>query len=239
MSGNASEQGAGQGAWTVFASGFESPPHEIPVVFVSDERRAHRLANSLAHKPECNGLTFRVEPWADRPMQEFPDDVRERKLAEIPALVSICGDALGGEYGEQHQWVCESAKRIYEFMGGHEKCSDAERDASAEESAMKPGSSEPATLVGRYERAYQSYRLAESQGPFNSPPTDQQAYEWLKEHGPEDYALPAFPTWQRYLRNARSHYGTQKHSPRAGRTGRSVGRPDDLQARTDGDSRGD
>jgi len=87
----------------------------------------------------------------------------------------------------------------------------------------------------RFERAYQSSKLAETDGDFDKQPTDSQAYEWLKEHGPEDYKLPFFPTWQRYVRRGRRHHKTQKHSPRSGRTGRSIGTPDDLQRRSDGD----
>lgn len=75
------------------------------------------------------------------------------------------------------------------------------------------------------ERAYQSFRLAEAQ---IGDATDREAYDWLKENGPEGYELPAFETWKRYVRQGRKHYGAQKNRPRSGRTGRSIVRAGEV-----------
>lgn len=60
-------------------------------------------------------------------------------------------------------------------------------------------------------------------------PTDQQAYEWLNEN--EKRMTVSLGTWTRYLRIARNTQGLQKNHPRAGRTGRSVARWDQIEPR--------
>ena len=72
----------------------------------------------------------------------------------------------------------------------------------------------------RIELAYQSFQGAERDTSRSL--TNREAYEWLQEHGPDGYSLPAFETWSRYVRGGQRHYGTQKNTPRAGRTGRSI-----------------
>ena len=79
-------------------------------------------------------------------------------------------------------------------------------------------------LTPANEKAYQSYCLAEQ---TLDQCTDKEAYAWLKEHGPEDYGLPPFATWQRYVRNGRKHYKTNKNTPRAGRKTSSPSVKDD------------
>jgi len=67
------------------------------------------------------------------------------------------------------------------------------------------------------QRAYQQFKGAEER---LGEVTDKEVYDWLKDDN--DTQLPPFDTWTRYLRAARRHYGTQKNTPRAGRTGLSV-----------------
>jgi hypothetical protein len=70
-------------------------------------------------------------------------------------------------------------------------------------------------LTPANEAAYQSYCLAEK---TLGKCTDKEAYAWLKEHGPEEgYDLPPFATWQKYVRNGRKYYKTNKNTPRSGR----------------------
>lgn len=63
------------------------------------------------------------------------------------------------------------------------------------------------------EMAYRAYQSAA--GHFDREPTDQKAYDWLKENGLAEYDLPSFDTWQRYVRKARRFYGTplRTHGP--------------------------
>lgn len=83
------------------------------------------------------------------------------------------------------------------------------------------------TLRPSIVKAYQSYEIAIKQNPQLTGKKDKDVYDWLKEYGHEDYRLPAFETWQRYLRAGRNHYGTQKNTPRAGRTPKNATKPTD------------
>ena len=68
------------------------------------------------------------------------------------------------------------------------------------------------------EKAYQSYGYAISQNSQLANAKDREVYNWLAEKDNDDYPLPVFETWQRYLRVGRKHYGTSKNTLRAGRT---------------------
>ena len=73
-------------------------------------------------------------------------------------------------------------------------------------------------LAPRYESAYQSYEHASRKLPPEKQ-TDQEAYEFLKEYGMPEYELPAYETWERYVREGRGFYGTQKNTPPSGEPG--------------------
>ena len=78
-----------------------------------------------------------------------------------------------------------------------------------------------------YARAYSQY--ADAEKALGKGITDERAYRWLRGHKEEDNVeFPPSGTWCRYLRKARQHYGTPKHSPRAGRTGGSIGSVHDI-----------
>ena len=79
-------------------------------------------------------------------------------------------------------------------------------------------------LSPRFEQAYRSFCLAETK--LEREVTAPEAYEWLKENGPDDYPLPDFGTWSRYVREGRAWHDNRKNSPRGGRTGRSIVRTD-------------
>lgn len=81
-------------------------------------------------------------------------------------------------------------------------------------------------LTPANETAYQSYCLAEQ---TLGKCTDKEAYAWLKEHGPEDYDLPSLASWQKYVRNGRKFYATNKNTPRAGRKTSSPSVNDDPE----------
>ncbi len=73
-------------------------------------------------------------------------------------------------------------------------------------------------------RAYSLYLEALKVKPELEDRNDSEAYDYIKEHivDSEDDLPPSFETFRRYLSEARKHFGTRKHTPRAGRTGRSV-----------------
>jgi len=71
--------------------------------------------------------------------------------------------------------------------------------------------------------AYQSYNYAISKEPKLADTKDDEIYNWLKENDiTEEYELPSRETWKRQVRSGRKHHGTQKNTPRAGRTSRSI-----------------
>jgi len=77
------------------------------------------------------------------------------------------------------------------------------------------------------EKAYWSYEHVREVLGRDMP--DEDAYKWLREHGPAEYVLPRFPTWARHVRQGRRHHGTQRRKPRAGRAGRSVVRQSEIE----------
>jgi len=77
--------------------------------------------------------------------------------------------------------------------------------------------------------AWLSYQRAMEKCPNLANERDDGVHEWLAGHDPdsETYELPNREAWKRYLRIARAALGQSKHTLRAGRTGRSVIRPDE------------
>ncbi|TWT37011.1 hypothetical protein KOR34_19570 [Posidoniimonas corsicana] len=78
-------------------------------------------------------------------------------------------------------------------------------------------------LVPAHRKAYYSFLYAEAKSERRLE--DRDAYNWLKENGVDDaerselqdYELPAFDTWSRYLRFARKALDERKYTPRSGR----------------------
>jgi len=98
----------------------------------------------------------------------------------------------------------------------------------AEEQPAKTEQKEGDGLTKAERQAYQSYEYAISQKPKLADKTDDEAYNWLKENSLPDYELPSPETWKRYVRRGRWVNGTQKTSPRKGRTGRSIVKADQI-----------
>ena len=95
------------------------------------------------------------------------------------------------------------------------------------QAAQEKGKSEPAQnrqLSRRATKVWADFQDAIVKGKFNdSPPKDREVYDWLLIQRRKGEDLPKFPTWQRYLREARKFHGHQKNTPRRGRaTGPSI-----------------
>jgi hypothetical protein len=104
-------------------------------------------------------------------------------------------------------------------------------DSSQSVQIEQPAASAKTRLQVRFELAYRSFVHAEHQSGRKLK--DREAYDWLKEYGLEGYEPPSFESWRRYVRGGRLHYGDQKNTPRAGRTGRSIVTPDVLEVPPD------
>ena len=87
---------------------------------------------------------------------------------------------------------------------------------------VESGGNDKSSLPKAERLAYESYRHAVSKNPNLADATDDDAYDWIKENGPDDYELPSRQTWKRQVRFGRNYHGTQKNAPRVGRTGRSI-----------------
>jgi hypothetical protein len=79
-------------------------------------------------------------------------------------------------------------------------------------------------------KAYLEYLDAIAKNPNElNGALDREVYDWVKEHA-DGEPLPAFNTWDRYVRDARKHLGKQKNTPRKGRaTGKSVVSEDQIE----------
>jgi hypothetical protein len=102
--------------------------------------------------------------------------------------------------------------------------------ASVQANINKQKRTQPAGgITPAEEKAYQSYDVAINQKPELAGKTDKEVYKWLKPNGIDDYILPTFNTWQRQVRAGRNKYGTQKNTPRGGRTSPSVKSYGDIE----------
>jgi len=135
--------------------------------------------------------------------------------------------------GSVFKWKVEAIEPIVESLRIWAKSPPTIEDGEENETGASQASPDgtECQLPARFERAYRSFKFAELH--LGRVPTDIEAYKWLEEEGPEDYSLPDLETWKRYLRKGREHYGEQKNSPRAGRTGRSVLTSNDLDIPSD------
>ena len=116
------------------------------------------------------------------------------------------------------------------------------------EGNKKPPDGNPGESTNRYDKldevntaaqkAYVSFLYAEAKAKHKLE--DRDAYDWIHENGfdksdgcydkLENYTLPAFDTWCRYLRIARKATCEQKYTPRHGRaTGRSIVSVDEIE----------
>ena len=123
------------------------------------------------------------------------------------------------------QRVCEESRANLQPEG------DDRRAESVEERQPARAPSEKLTPAIRH--AFRSFEAAER--AIGRQLEDRAAYDWLHENGipddaetPEEYELPHYPTWERYVRKGRRAMAQGKYSPRSGRTGRSIATPDEL-----------
>jgi hypothetical protein len=77
-------------------------------------------------------------------------------------------------------------------------------------------------------KAYSQYLWALEQNSELKGATDRQVYAWLEQKLESDERLPSLNSWLRYVRDARRAMGTNKHTSRAGRSGRSIVRSEQI-----------
>lgn len=105
---------------------------------------------------------------------------------------------------------------------------DAKLIADSDRVTVTTPSDKPLAL--RFETAYRSYKHAElklaNQGVETV--TDPMAWEFLNKNGFDGYTPEPLKTWERYVREARKFYNDRKNTPRGGREGGSMVRPDET-----------
>ena len=167
------------------------------------------------------------------------------RLDGWPEIAHFGGKLFGQTLGDEDLLRRVERWYIAEHGGSHEsfprmkrtKLADLLRaatdpptaEAGTPERQKKPkGTARTDDMTDAIRRAYLGFKDAEHHA--EDPLTDRDAYDWLDDEGPTEYdPLPTFTTWSRSLRKARQLLGEQKHKPRAGRTGRSVVRRDELE----------
>jgi len=141
--------------------------------------------------------------------------------AVIDALVSRCGMS----HREAKQCSLHDALEMVSWppVNDREQCDPPSESAQSFAGKETNKYAAIAGLSTAVRRAYLSFLLAEARAEKRLE--DRVAYDWLQdnewggsESGElEDYELPEFDTWSRYLRTARKELGEQKYTPRSGR----------------------
>ena len=153
------------------------------------------------------------------------------KAQFLNLLDKLCPLAVVNSLYQQHS--LDESSTVRELLLMMRNCEEQIRRPAAEDDPPgkqeKPkGTARTDDMTDAIRRAYLGFKDAEHHA--EDPLTDREAYDWLDAEGPTEYdPLPTFTTWSRSLRKARQLLGEQKHKPRAGRTGRSVVRWDELE----------
>jgi hypothetical protein len=169
---------------------------------------AERIIGARQHftKPECDEIAFQLVGKLCANGHKL-NEVNELSLADIAALtVDIVSQTLSPP---------------------------VEVDANG--TPVKAPTDSAKKLPLRVRKAWASWKLVEDN--HQSQPGDRTAYDWLSELDDEKfvgdlvgYELPDFPTWRRYVTQARNNFGENKHTPRTGRAdgSRSIVHSDEL-----------
>jgi hypothetical protein len=134
----------------------------------------------------------------------LPDLYRECQVASPMLAIRTAKESLGRCLAECNQLNVVSSISL-----------EAEA-TKASNGADKLGKRPELSFI--YERAYSQFLSVEE---VHGQVTDQEAYEYVKQREEQERSgevLLPYETWKRYLRVARHHYGTQKNSPRGGRS---------------------
>jgi hypothetical protein len=179
---------------------------------------------------------FRVEPegdplfpgvkWLHLSADVFPLHFRiifhqEVELLRLLASAhgSVLADFLPRSRETQFLIKCHQMAKALEpaVLDGLRRRKDRRKRRGDKGAASKAEAGEKG-LPKRAQAAHSQYLQAmpRCMGENGRVPSDRQCYDWLKAHNDGD-TLPAFDSWQRYLRQARTILGTQKSAPRAGR----------------------
>lgn len=134
----------------------------------------------------------------------LPDLPRGGYYAGLVGLSDYCIQAAAILEGQNSQNVTRIAETQTQSESGNQT-------ALENSDNKKP-------LPPRIEKAYQSYCFGEKKSGLSK---DRQVYDYIKENPIDEYDLPAFETWVRYVHSGRKFYSTHKNTPRTGRSVRA------------------
>jgi len=171
-------------------------------------------------------LHHRVSDMKDLVNRNFCKGETPQKLKSIQDDLSQAFKKIEMEYRDLLE------EFAVEFEVAHIKfVTSAEAEQSASQKPAGGQENEDVLQLTKAERlAYQSYDYVITQKPELADTKDDETYDWLKENGQPDYELPSCETWKRQVRAGRKHHGTQKNTPRAGRSGHSIAQSGQLQS---------
>lgn len=179
--------------------------------------RCEQLARRLPHPFETFGIEDEIRDWIGGMWLSVTESMAQSRNNPRPEV-------------EEGTLVVSQSGMVSILLNTARSFARQVRDAiSVGERTSSNPNSQPKRLSKCEEAAYQSYQVAVGRIGVETEPTDQQAFDWLKEHGPPDYELPdSFHTWQKYVRTGRRYYGTQKRGKRGGQSSRSAIRLDQI-----------
>lgn len=183
--------------------------------------------------PRCPSIATEILPkelvnkiWRDIVTGANEEHSSSRRVIPVLKIENFLG---GVEVDiENHFAPKNSPRKIHPYFQFVDENHFGQKNGTTQKPAARDGKADTAvdttqaTPAPAIEKAYQSYQYAIEKNPDFAGKKDKEVYTWLKNNGIDDYTLPAFETWQRYVREGRKHYGTSKNTPRAGRTGRSI-----------------
>ncbi|MGC1276397.1 MAG: hypothetical protein WBC44_22060 [Planctomycetaceae bacterium] len=241
--------------WRNWPEGFD-PPHDEALWLDALHELALRpgTAGPLSAKPFADtGPHMTIGLLGEAPYPLLPP---RRMFVGIPDLT----DGVPALHGNPYRWhsaledLARASVAAIDLLlslpedGGSSDAPTATNDSVPADDAPKAaanGDAKPKATVNETtagtalkpaeERAWQAYKLAESKwDAAGGRMTDEAAWDWLKEHGPDEYDPPGFETFGRYVRAGRAAHGAGVNHPRAGRTGRSIVGAHDLGERSGG-----
>jgi len=207
-------------------------PEAIPELLLYEPLQSCALA--LERSLPAKMLTMVQWPWLPLFQQCISgDDLMRYAQSRSLSATQLC-DELKRKKREYHGRLA-LIKRMYDNLFTDENLGfDITGESHQANSSEKPSSEamtpEVPSLTKAQQLAYASYQYAIDHNPALADATDREVYQWLKEYGyegQENYRLPSFETWKRYVGAGRQFHGTQKNTRRAGRKTRAPKAADD------------
>jgi hypothetical protein len=141
---------------------------------------------------------------------------------------------LNRELGNLLTWVQgQAAPTEAEAANARDAKCEAKQPRATSDHEAKAGRAEEVARAKKLPlsraKAYAQWQDAVRQNVALDGASDRKVYDWVAEHLEDGEKLPLFESWTRYLTEARTAHGTNKHTSRARRkTSRNIVRPEEI-----------